>query len=1432
MMSSSDADRLLDENFIALDESNPFDPLDNNGFGDVKFRKKSGFNFSSTWRSPKIGRRKSKSTMRKNTFNDDFTRGKFVKGRESFESSASIPLSEFDEARDMLPFLNLRNDTLNTKKSTKEKTAFNPKMFLSPPPVNRTEIKNKFKKERAMAQKVEKEELDDVFKPIHNNSDKLFDAFQILPKESTVKVTFKEETKPKQKEEEPEDQCDKENHSSFYGGEDHGPILSSLSEDTSLHSDSIRGVDFLEDEPKWNPLLNPNFEEEEEKTWFDMTDGKGVQKVESVKPNGKVETAVGSFSERMRLFQSKDTRSVISNSTKSSASSKISDILGPKVTNKKEKATLTTEKSEEEIDAELENLDKLVASVFPESGDKATEEPNQSNSVTSKSSAKPYSNKFERNFERIKTYQMNTESRVSTSSFQENKKKFGANKLGDDQRKKILVQTSEKVQSSVVDLSMIGSLRTQATSAPEPVIQKPSLSSNEEKIEPKKTWKTSEHQKIEPKKTWKKSNTSYERPRKSDWSVHSSYSHHTNYRSSISSQNTTSTFQSHKFGGHTLKPLESQRKPSMENDAKISRSSGASQSVEKVNLDEQDDTSVPVSSKTPTALEAKEKPRDLFLAAAALFGGKVEPSTNKFGRKFGTNYSKSSSVKAIEEKKEATESNNTQNVESSGQEKPVVAKKFDFGAKKSIDSLKSIESSTSKADVEVKTLLPNKVTTMPSVTKKPSLVSEPHNVKLGHTKTWLKTDSSTVDTPVMAPSESEDKVDAKPVASNESTASTSISSLTCDSAVPKNFAQQSASIFGVTLKKRRTESAPAPKETGARKKSIESVVNAEKSESFSEDTQTIKPVQDLVEKKAPENEEQKFNGGRTSTSSMSIQSFDKKPETEVVPANQEETSVVVEEQVKMSEKQPINLPQEETKFDEPVQKVNPLSLPRQTSSRSISNRLKMFEKATARNRKSYIRQDSPKSVGTSESSTLMDDLSVATKRRETSGSDFSIATQRRDTSESGITTVTGDEVNDLSDRRETLKSSNGTKAEGSSLKLQSKSVEKSSNIMEKPVVLPITKSTNDSTSARKEESNAKPRETLSKEDAYSMRRKFFENLDRKRMQASMSRPLAKEEESIQAKSVVAQETETVTDEPPHEDTDLPMFVEVEEDFMLKDNISTCLSASESRSVVCKPDALLYSVSQKAIAMMSVKAESSSMRSYTRTYGAQDKGTIDHGIKLNREESFRNRFSNKLAANNGKQVAETSEAPTAPSTEERPAEASTSATINDVQDDSEKAAEIPANDDDKKKEESAGISSLSIRERRKLFESKFGNGSANTSSISLMSRSSGLNDGSKSRPNDVPETTPLAGEPIASQLESTDSEAQEAPRNRTSSTSMSTLEYSLQSSSYSRPSDSSKRVSSASSSANQPSAAQLYRNALSSANRTSNHGRKNADLRCF
>ena len=109
------------------------------------------------------------------------------------------------------------------------------------------------------------EEPFDVFKPVHNNSDK-FDAFQILPKESTVKVTFKEETKPKQKEEEPEDQCDKENHSSFYGGEDHGPILSSLSEDTSLHSDSIRGVDFLEDEPKWNPLLNPNFEEEEEKT--------------------------------------------------------------------------------------------------------------------------------------------------------------------------------------------------------------------------------------------------------------------------------------------------------------------------------------------------------------------------------------------------------------------------------------------------------------------------------------------------------------------------------------------------------------------------------------------------------------------------------------------------------------------------------------------------------------------------------------------------------------------------------------------------------------------------------------------------------------------------------------------------------------------------------------------------------------------------------------------------------------------------------------------------------------------------------------------------------------------------------------------------------------------------------------------------------------
>lgn len=328
--------------------------------------------------------------------------------------------------------------------------------------------------------------------------------------------------------------------------------------------------------------------------------------------------------------------------------------------------------------------------------------------------------------------------------------------------------------------------------------------------------------------------------------------------------------------------------------------------------------------------------------------------------------------------------------------------------------------------------------------------------------------------------------------------------------------------------------------------------------------------------------------------------------------------------------------------------------------------------------------------------------------------------------------------------------------------------------------------------------------------------------------------------------------------------------------------------SESRSVVCKPDALLYSVSQKAIAMMSVKAESSSMRSYTRTYGTQNKGTIDHGIKLNREESlarFRNRFSNKMATNNEKDVAESSQVEDekerelssdiepennarpsefsqrfnrfekaktttpATSTEELSSDVSAASTVNDVQDDSEnhglsKSSEekIPANDDDKNKPESTGISSMSIRERRKLFESKFGNGSdksepkvpvnARKSSVSVVSRSSASDNGSKSQPSDVSEMTPLEGEPVALQPEPSESEPSEAPRNRASSTSMSTLEYSLQSSSSSKPSDSSKRESSASSSANQQlSAAQLYRNALKSANR-SNHGRKDADLRCF
>ena len=1606
-MANSDAERLLDENFIATDESRPFDCLEdeNNCYVDFKYKKKNGFNFTSSWRKPKIGRRKMRS-IGKNldkydmAFNDDSTRGKIVKGRESFETFASIPLSDFDEVKDNLPFLNLRVDESKMRMSLKEKTTLNPKMFLNQPPVNRTNIKNKFKKETTVDKNLEEEESLDIFKPIHNTcNDDVFDAFQILPKESPSKVKLKDDTEQKEKEEESDDLYNKENVSkeSLSCGhlyKDHGPILSSLSDDT-LHSDSVRGEQFLEDEiePKsqWNPILNPNFEELEEETWVmpNTSNKEEFQQVETVKSiyrSAKTESSALSFSDRLKLFQSKDTQtapkfgsdstksyskkshSIMPNLTKSNTSRQVTNLLDSKLTEDEEevnnhlRSTMVSEMSDFEKPAfDLENRASLVSSNISEPVEQTSDETIQLSTPKVKNIVTMHFNYLDKNtkssgIERnhVKQLQTNIVSTAPIPSYQTGNSKQ-INDKKNFETKKYPAQSSEIIQSKVVDLSLIDSYKNRNDNVQQ-------IGSNEPIL-------CSVDQKVDAKEAGEKSNT-YRFQRMSDSSMRSTRPYSTNYRSSLHSQKNAN-----EFNGKTLgKAVESEFKPG------IKSHEGSSQPV---TSNELNDHSTSVAHQAPIELETKnanlekEKPRDSFMAATLLFGGKREPSKNKFDRKICTNIHRTDKEEISKEKKGTTELDNQESTLDAlkfDQNEPIDTKKNKssvFGTKKSFKSV------TSEVDAEDRTPASNgvhKSTIKSSVVRKPSLNPESEKIKVGCSVPSLETATPSTKIPNAISSDTEIKAGSEHKTYNESTANTSVSTLTCDSVLPASFAQQSANIFGVTLSKTRRkkiESASRTKGHLQTKKSIETDACAEESESQTDfnDSQATRLVSDAVESETSEDQKQKSvneesNRRKISTSSISIHSIEKGGKFETSQVKQEERLPVVEQPMKKNKNNQVKSLDDGMQSDTSNLKEISESLPQKVKTRSISARLKMFEKANARSQKGskrdcnkiqdIVRSDSPKSIDRSGSSSC-ENLSVATKRRDT---------------RSGITTVTGvfeselaqvetspyknqsdhDEESDAGDRR---KSSMETMGTSSSFKSQPKSFGMTSHVLVKSEITPNTKDNNfgndivgKSNSLKKrsmtfesehKEKNKTEHLEVSASDtsspdrtAYSMRRKFFEKLDRKRLQASKSRPLVTQADPMQinTESHREHEIEQVNDDSLCGDNDLPMFVEVEEDFMLGDNISTCLSASESRSVVCKPDALLYSVSQKAIALMSAKAESNTTRSYARAYRDEDKGTIDNGFKLNREEStakFRSRFARKKATNNEQEVVDNAQdkddkdkgllannqrankfrtsdfsqrynrfekKKVSPETRHQSDEEETSGStdirdtyanhkknqsiqkvttaphnrssynrferknvdrgmhdepktghcssnkvtidaVDNLQDGSDKSQlsmnskEMdPANTNEEDQLDSTKLESMSIRTRRKFFESQCARGSASRSksqkkdstalgnsrksSVSVESnRSSSFNNGAKSRSSAGSGMTRLVGESIVSQCELlTHNTASE------SRTSMGTLDYSLPSSS-SRPSDFSTRISSASSNTSGHSSARFYKNGYSS-----------------
>jgi len=1602
-MSNHDAKCLLDENFIAMDES--FDRLEddsNRYFAESnKYKKKSGFHFTSSWRKPKIGRRKTKSVgktlvdspydMSINEYddfptNDDSTRGKIVKGRESFDSFASVPLSDFDHVKDNLAFMNFRSgNNSNRTKSPKEK--LNPKMFLTQPPVNRRDIKNKFKKDRVARKKLEEEEPRDIFKPIHNtnmNNDTVFDAFQIIPKESPnkskpkelppLKMKPKEEPVKKPKEEPSADLYDKENMS-FYCGDlynDHGPILSSLSEDT-INSDSVRGEQFLEDEePKnqWNSILSPNFEELSKDSWElpALSHQNFVQPAKTIEPlvrPTKVESSVGSFNDRLKQFQTKDTQptpKVRSNPIKPKS---IAPVTASKVVNYEEEAP------EDETRASIESAsvakesvpekiasDKLEASTIskPDEQASSTQEKKVETSKW-KTSGSSYYNRYggyskpsgALNNRFKEQMQTNSGSNAPTSSFQADsykrinqQKSFDKNEASDIPKKKIIVPSSEKVKSSVVDLSMLETFRKNQAASKS--VERESSASQRNSTDPSVVV---EEENANMNKVEKDSGVSN---RLSEFSTRSTRSYMSNYRPSTSSDKSTS--QAPSWARRESKPKEIETKPEIETVTKSESSESDSQHSQIVSSDESKDHSAPAEKEAKTTEKKQENAHDSFRAARMRFGGKLQQNKNKFEKKSVSNVQK----EEINEEKEET-SDKTRAIQLDTSEVEDTKKKTGvFAAKKSFESLKSEVTADDRTSISSAGILKS-TTTKPSFAKKSSFDPTPKKTNVAYKKPSLETSipaANVVDATVL---ETENKSVSKREISNESTANTSISTLTVDSAPRTSYAQQSASIFGVTLSKRKKkiESVPEPMESPTKKQAIGPHVFAKKSDvkPDSEKLQTTEPSRESIEKELPVQEKKKSFGAedakrKISTSSVSVHSVEIKAKQVASEPKQEEKPRVVD-------RFPLkNSRQEVVKSDASDLKTKITSFPRKVKTSSIADRLKMFDKPAVTsqiesnidddNVEDAETSDSPKSIMTSGSTSSFEVSSVATKRRETESgliSESDIVQSEVEKVEtlpyktSSYRKYSNDNENyEVSERRRTLKSVRRTTNVSSSFKPQpaSEAVNKpevqkkkefkfgnDNSLRARLSTLRTLKSEDEEDSKvdqvkksfkiepkaeskvaqlkksfksePKEETKLPEKSHKSEEeeekkvdlpqkspkspspptrDAYSMRRKFFENIDRKRVQASMSRPLITQTESMSTnhQSPKGHEIEIIGDDILRENNDLPMCVEFDEDFMLRDNISTCLSASENRSVICKPDALLYSVSQKAMALMSAKAESNSMRSYSRTYQEDEKGTIDNGLKFNRFKSsgnagssnyseLRNRFSQR---NNEKEVTDdvqkddskyqqtnkfgksdfsqrsnrfTSNKVTSEvrrqsnddatdkkcesSIDDKKSIEKSTAIASFNQSKSSRLSENKAEKDTSKTVEDKplttynsqpkDIGSMTVKERLEYFKSQRKRRVAATkkpekeepkpiddsrkSSISVSSRASSFNNGAKNRPSDGSEMTPLVGAGFAEQSISTSLK-------RVSSNSMGTLDYSMQSSSYSRPSDYSKnRVSSAS-----------------------------------
>ncbi|MGK3760413.1 MAG: hypothetical protein ACI8RD_012730 [Bacillariaceae sp.] len=413
--------------------------------------------------------------------------------------------------------------------------------------------------------------------------------------------------------------------------------------------------------------------------------------------------------------------------------------------------------------------------------------------------------------------------------------------------------------------------------------------------------------------------------------------------------------------------------------------------------------------------------------------------------------------------------------------------------------------------------------------------------------------------------------------------------LDCSESPRTSDVQQRASKFGVTLVKRRNFNV---KQVAVNTGSTAAVVGSSGNMHYQNDmnqSTTTKLENVIIDKNLKEETNpDKIKGGRTElgqpcVNSRSLSSVGSRIKSKKIPlpSNQPDISGVDSPNPQL--------------HHIPDPRVEPVSPRKQFKSISISERMKMFERANTSNyanpmqsRKDIIQKkviasnlreekddidhacaESPNSIESS-GSLSSEDPTVSTKRRNTiskiePGDDDELKIQSEsETLTSSIPTNNEDEddgvVGDYDrngNRRMTLKKGSHMESNGTGLGFCK---QKSSKQLPPP----------------------SPRRRVGH---------FFENLGgTSREKPHFSRPHVKQNQVVPTNATSHEELEEAPS--PYSDnlceTDgPPMFVTVEEDFMLKDNISTCLSASENRSVVCKPpDALLLSVSRKAMTLMS------------------------------------------------------------------------------------------------------------------------------------------------------------------------------------------------------------------------------------------------------